>query len=398
MKICLINNLYPPYNRGGAEQVVVKIAQGLVKQNHEVFVITSDPYQNKIEFIDGIKVYRLKFINLYFYTNGHIHNFIIRVFWHILDIFNIFIAQQVKNILIKEKPDIVHTHNLMGLSFLIPKIIRKLNIRHIHTVHDVQLAEPSGLIIKSKENTWRYNNIFNKIYIYVMKKLMASPNVVISPSQFLLDFYRKHGFFKKSKFVILRNPLTFSRFKVNKKRNTKINFLYVGQIEEHKGILLLIKTFLNLEHLADKFVLHVVGSGSQLEKIKKMSLNKKYIRIYGRQERDFLVNFFQQADLTIVPSLCYENSPTVIFESFIFQTPVLATNIEGIAELIRENENGLTFSLNKKNDLLNKITAIINGQIDIYQMRLKTNQMVSNYSLNKYINLLLSFYKQDDKV
>ena len=66
-------------------------------------------------------------------------------------------------------------------------------------------------------------------------------------------------------------------------------------------------------------------------------------------------SFFAKADITIVPSLCYENSPTVIFESFSYHTPVLASNIEGIAELIKEGENGLTFIAGNEASLLQKL-------------------------------------------
>ncbi|MCK5590955.1 MAG: hypothetical protein KAI72_03265 [Candidatus Pacebacteria bacterium] len=44
MKICLINNLYKPYARGGAEQIVKNIADGLSKKNHLVFIIATKPY------------------------------------------------------------------------------------------------------------------------------------------------------------------------------------------------------------------------------------------------------------------------------------------------------------------------------------------------------------------
>jgi len=43
MKICIINNLYPPYVRGGAEQVVAKTVQGLLERGHRVVIITSSP-------------------------------------------------------------------------------------------------------------------------------------------------------------------------------------------------------------------------------------------------------------------------------------------------------------------------------------------------------------------
>ena len=40
MKICFINNLYKPYNKGGAETVIENIMSGLVFRGHEVVLIT----------------------------------------------------------------------------------------------------------------------------------------------------------------------------------------------------------------------------------------------------------------------------------------------------------------------------------------------------------------------
>jgi hypothetical protein len=43
MKICLINNLYKPYNIGGAEQVISLLVDAFEKENNQVFVISTSP-------------------------------------------------------------------------------------------------------------------------------------------------------------------------------------------------------------------------------------------------------------------------------------------------------------------------------------------------------------------
>jgi len=208
MKVCLINNLYPPYARGGAEQVVKTIAESFVSKGDEVVVLTSAPEQcparnaSHSEAGRGEVVHGLPPRNLYFYSDAHKHGFFARALWHFFDIFNIATALKVRKILIKEKPEIVHTHNLMGLSFLIPTVLRQLKLRHIHTVHDAQLVEPSGIIWAGRENAWRYHNPLTWLYIWLMKKLIGSPETVISSSQFLIDFYKSRGFFSRSKFKL----------------------------------------------------------------------------------------------------------------------------------------------------------------------------------------------------
>ncbi len=368
MKIALINNLYPPYARGGAEQVVKRTVEGLMKQGHEVVLITSTPEGEYKETKGNLTIYRIRPKNIFYYTHAHRHHVISRFIWHLIDMFNISVSKEVSRILTYEKPDIVHTHNLMGLSFLIPQTIRRHEIRHVHTVHDVQLVEPSGIILKTEETSWRYTGVPTKIYTWIMKKLMGSPDVVISPSQFLLDFYKDRGFFVDSDKTLLRNPLTLSFDVQDRSRDNDVfNFLYLGQIEKHKGVFLLAEAF---KHV-DNAMLHIAGGGSQLDDLKKQVGNNHNVKFYGRVERDKLPEIFSHMDMTVVPSLCYENSPTVIFESLYFGVPVLASHIEGIAELIDEGNNGFTFKAGDLTSLTQRIQWCINHTDEIENMRIK---------------------------
>jgi len=402
MKVCIINNIYPPYHRGGAEQVVVKTVEGLLERGHEVVIITSSPQGNTVERDGKLTIYRRRPWNIYFYTDAHNYSFALRFVWHICDMFNFFVARWVRNILQKEQPDIVHTHNLIGLSFLIPSVIRKLELKHIHTVHDVQLVEPSAMILKNKENSWRYTGLPTKTYTWIMKKMMGSPHVVISPSQFLLDFYMKRGFFQQSQKVLVRNPLTFSfdarnvDFRLqNKELREKMsfNFIYLGQIEMHKGIFLLIEAFKKIQNnIKDQVKLHIIGNGSQLEEVSLQAKGNDHIHVYGRMEHNQLPELFKTIDVAVVPSLCYENSPTVIFESLYFGIPVLASRIEGIAELIHEGENGITFSAGDVDSLAEKMKWCLEHKQVLREMSNKTQQSVLGLGREEYVKRLLELY------
>lgn len=391
MKICIINNLYPPHARGGAEQVVKRTVDGLTQAGHDVVLITSTPKGGWKETDNKLKIYRIKPKNIFFYTQAHERTILTRLLWHFFDIFHFGSAKYVEKILKEERPDVVHTHNLMGIGFLIPRVIRKLKIRHVHTVHDVQLVEPSGIILKTKEKSWRYNGLPTKVYTWIMKKLFASPEVVISPSQFLLDFYNERGFFVNSYTTLVRNPLTLDfteavdskQWTVDSGHNI-FNFLYLGQIEKHKGVFLLVQAFQNIENAK----LHIVGSGSQLEGLKKQAGNN--VRFYGRVDREKLPELFQKMDVTVVPSLCYENSPTVIFESLYFGVPVLASRIEGIAELIREGENGFTFEAGNADSLRDKLQWCVKNREQIKNM--STKIPTQSRSESEYVEKLLQLY------
>jgi len=393
MKICIINNLYPPLARGGAEQVVEKTVAGLLDAGHEVLLITLGK-SKAIGKFGNLAIWEYEPKNFFFYTDSHTHSFFMRFLWHVVDMFHRGSARFVRDVLEKERPDVVHTHNLMGLGFLIPHVIRSLGIRHVHTVHDVQLVEPSGIILKQKEHSFRYNGLPTRVYAAMMRRLMGSPDVVISPSNFLLEFYRRWKFFSHSEFVQLRNPMTFgSRNTKHVARNTHhtFTFYYIGQVEEHKGVLFLLNTFLNFQ--TDKECeLHIVGDGSKLDEVKKVAEKDNRIVIHGRVSRDELPRVFAEADMVIVPSLCYENSPTVIFESFAFGVPVLASHIEGIAELIEEGKQGMTFRAGDEKHLQEKLAWCLGHAAEVAEMGEHTGTFLEAMASQEYVPTLLALY------
>ncbi|OGH85089.1 MAG: hypothetical protein A2493_00860 [Candidatus Magasanikbacteria bacterium RIFOXYC12_FULL_33_11] len=390
MKIVIIHNLYEPYSRGGAEQVVKTSIDFLLSQGDEVILITSTPEKEELYKKENLKIYRLKQNNIISYFDLVKYNFVFKFVWHLIDMFNFGIAQKVKKILQQENPGVVHTHNLMGLSFFIPRIIRKLKIKNIQTVHDVQLVEPSGIIFVERENSWRYSGFLIKIHIWIMKKLVGSPDVVISPTQFLLDFYKNKGFFKNSKLEKLANPFTLQLpNNFQKQFHSGLNFLYLGQLEQHKGIVDLLEVFQDIKEAT----LHVVGDGILLENLKNKYSQLENIKFYGRKGRGELAEIFAKTDVTIFPSLCYENYPAVIFESFTFAVPVLAAKHSALTELIKKNENGWFFDVLNTEDLKNKIVWCLQNKTDITIMSAKMLQDFSSTNNINYFQKLIAFYK-----
>ena len=88
---------------------------------------------------------------------------------------------------------------------------------------------------------------------------------MISPSRWLLNFYKEKGFFKNSKLVHLPNPIE-TKEKIEKQEAGN-NFLFIGQLEEHKGIIFLIET---LKQSDLDFHLIIAGEGREIEKIKEI--------------------------------------------------------------------------------------------------------------------------------
>ena len=153
MKVVLISNLYEKYRRGGAEGVVQSVAEGLNAKGHEVCVISASPHQigNSIEFENGLKIRRFYPPNIYFYSDASRHSVPVRMLWTLFDTFNFVAAWRVKRIVLEENPDLILIHNLKGIGYLVPRLLGRYQSKSVLTLHDVQLANPSGLIIWGKK-------------------------------------------------------------------------------------------------------------------------------------------------------------------------------------------------------------------------------------------------------
>lgn len=393
MKICLINNLFYPKARGGTEQVVQRIAEKLADLGNEVVVITSKEIGSDIRDQFGkINVIRFFSWNIFWIGNIEKYPAVIRIFWHFFDMFNIQSFLKIRKILKDEKPDLVVTHNLKGLGYLIPWAIKRSGIKYFHEIHDVQLAIPSGLLIKGSENSWPNNFFLTKIYEKINKKLFSFPDVVISPSSWLMDFYLRKNFFTNSKKLILQNPSpTIIASDQNHLPNECVNFLYVGQIEDHKGILFLLDVFKSGK--LDNCKLIVVGDGSKRDDVQKIADEYPWIDFRGRLSNEDVMKLYNEVDITIVPSLCYENSPTVVYESLSQGVPVIASNAGGTGELIKRGSNGFTFEAGNKNDLLEKAQYCLYNFKKLNELKSQTVLSVKGCNIDNYISKFLEATK-----
>lgn len=395
MKICLINSLYKPDKRGGAEVVVENVVNGLIAQGDQPVVIASGGFNNwkslfpRREEVDGAIIYRFFPMNLFWFGNINQQNFWRRLPWHIFDVFNLHAYFAVKKILRQENPDLVLTHNLKGLGYLIPLAIKKLKIKNIHTVHDLQLYTPSGIIIKGKENSWEHQCLFTKIYRAINRRLFSYPTVIISPSKWLMNFYQENKFFVQQKTAVIHNPIevkiTELEIDITETSDSSTHYLYLGQMAEHKGVLFLIEAFREFikNNPERKVVLHLVGTGKLLEQIKNDYGDNQNLVIHGFVPHEQLGDIFRKINYLIIPSLWYENAPMVIAESFLYGVPVIGANIGGISEMIEEGVNGYLFKAGDKDDLMR---VLMSSLMNDKSWRIFT----SIQNTKKYLDQLLS--------
>lgn len=222
MKIVILNNLFPPNSHGGAEEAAKNQANTFFTRGNEVVVLTLSPVNKfciRTDFEASecnsrhshrvIKIYELRHRNFFNYFNIGKHSAPVRFLWHVIDTFNFRLADDIGKILRQEKPDLVITHNLKGLSFFTPLKIAKLKIENWHVVHDVQLYTPSGLIEYGKENIFEHTGLPTRMYRFFTRRLFKYAEKVFFPSAWLLNFYRKDGFFVNQEKIYQPNEAGF---------------------------------------------------------------------------------------------------------------------------------------------------------------------------------------------
>jgi glycosyltransferase involved in cell wall biosynthesis len=151
----------------------------------------------------------------------------------------------------------------------------------------------------------------------------------------------------------------------NKTASDDLRFAFIGTLSEHKGPDLLVKAFLQLPQQV-KANLTLYGDPGQFpdyyRSLRQLADNgsalSKKIAFAGTFPNDNIGNIFSNIDVLIVPSRWYENTPLVIQSALASKTPVIATDLGGMSELVKHEFNGLLFEANNVQSLLAQLLKL----------------------------------------
>ena len=125
------------------------------------------------------------------------------------------------------------------------------------------------------------------------------------------------------------------RYKIKEK---DLVIMYIGRLEKWAGVELVLKCAEQLRHFNAKFLL--VGEGSL-----KMVSTASNVIFCGRIPHESVVSYLSVADLVLVPmqqdTLGQSASPLKLFEAMAMAKPVIASDTQGIRDVIKHGENGL---------------------------------------------------------
>ncbi len=179
---------------------------------------------------------------------------------------------------------------------------------------------------------------------------LIQADAVIAPSKFLRRTFEAQGF-PKGRIRHLPYGLDAARGAVRPKvapprSDDLLHVGYIGSISRHKGVHVAIAA---VRELARSDVrLHVHGGleshPDYANELRALAGDDPRIVFHGRFESPELGRVLRGIDCLAVPSLWYENTPFSVLEALNFGLPVLASDLGGIAEVVRNEKNGLLFA------------------------------------------------------
>jgi glycosyltransferase involved in cell wall biosynthesis len=397
MKIVYLSNLYYPDEIGGAEMYVKRIAEHFAI-DHDVYVITISCFsfkrlwQPSYEIINNVKIYRFYPINICSIANLRKLHPLIKPLWHFLDLNNIHARWVISRILKRLQPDVVHTHNISGFSPSVFAAINKNNNKIIHTLHDYHFLSPWSILYRNGQIITKFTRL-DRLYLSHYRKTTRTIDFITSPSQFVIDIHRQFGFFTNQKSVKI--PLgiesTANLITTTSRNDQPKRIIYLGQITKYKGVQILLQA---LKFIPDKKLeIIIAGTGPDLKELKSMTTDSR-VKWAGFIRDLPKVELLSSADLSIVPSVWYDNSPVTIYESLSYGVPVIASNIGGIPELIKDGENGLLFKAGNHAELAEKINIwLLNKEM---QDNLRSGALISSkkYTMAEHQHALNKLYQQ----
>jgi glycosyltransferase involved in cell wall biosynthesis len=166
--------------------------------------------------------------------------------------------------------------------------------------------------------------------------------------------------------------------------------LYVGRLSAEKGIHTLLDAW-----RADLGVpLKIIGDGPLANDCAKAASGNANIELLGKKSKADVLDWMGKASFLVFPSIWYEGLPMVLLESLARGTPVVASNLGSMTELITHNETGLHFTPGDVDSLREQVKALVARPGTLSEMRKHARQEYhSKYSGAKNYDRLMAIYE-----
>ena len=322
--------------------------------------------------------------------------------------------KKVKSAIGKYKPDILHFHTIVPyISFSVIHAVSKMKVPVVQTLHNGRWLCVEGGYFRS--NTFCDDCVNSYGWLGVVRG--CGHGRAISLLLFLNNYFvRRFGFlfnkidhfiavseftkkqhinssFPKQKITVRNNGFNFTSLVSEVVINPllkKEGIVFAGKVSVAKGALV-------LRYLIPRLncTLKIIGNGPELDMLKSYCIDKSFnhIEFFGKVDNNKAIEVIKNSILTIVPSQCGDSFPTVAVESMAVGTPVLASNLGGLPDLIKKSGGGRLVQYDDNSKFLYEIESLLSNQDELNKLA-KTGMayVKHNISLNKKGDELLAIY------
>jgi glycosyltransferase involved in cell wall biosynthesis len=132
--------------------------------------------------------------------------------------------------------------------------------------------------------------------------------------------------------------------------------VFVGRLTVEKGVPFLLNAW---KKIGNRFPLKILGDGPLRCEVEAAAGPQTGIHYLGRKRLSEIYDIVGEASALVFPSLWYEGLPRTIVEAFAKGTPVLASRLGSMAELVKDGVNGILFDPGNEADLVTQVDRLI---------------------------------------
>jgi glycosyltransferase involved in cell wall biosynthesis len=374
MRILMLTWEYPPRIVGGIARVVNDLSKRLIKDGHDVTVVTyregDAPY---FEDDKGVKVYR---VDNYMINPNNFIDWIMQM--------NFNMVAKANEIIAKEgKFDVIHAHDWL-VAYAAKTLKNSYDIPIVATIHATESGRNSGI----HDETQRYINDTEWMLTYEATEVIVNSNYMKRELQSLFGL-------PFEKINVVPNGININMFSGVEKDydfrrqyaadNEKI-ILFMGRLVYEKGVQHLIAAMPKILAGYNDAKLVIAGKGGMLDELKAqvnaMGISNK-VYFTGYMDSKQVCKMYKCADISVFPST-YEPFGIVALEAMLSGTPVVVSDIGGLNEIIQHGENGMKSYAGNPNSIADSILALLyNPQLSADVVKKAKSMVKSEYNWAK---------------
>ena len=349
MKILMLTWEYPPRVVGGISRVVYDLSRTLLKDGHDVTVVTyKEGDAPDFEDDKGVKVYR---VGNYMINPNNFIDWIMQL--------NFNLVAKANEIIAKEGNfDVIHAHDWL-VAYAAKNIKKFYNIPIVATIHATEAGRNSGI----HDETQRYINDTEWMLTY------EASEVIVNSKYMKNELQRLFGL-PYEKINVIPNGVNLNLFNgIERDYNFRRQFamdnekiiLFMGRLVYEKGIQHLISAMPKILEGYHDTKLVIAGKGGMLDELKAQV---DYLGISGKvcfagyMKGKDVQKMYKAADISVFPST-YEPFGIVALEAMLSENPVVVSDIGGLNEIVQHRENGMKTYCGNPNSIADSILELL---------------------------------------